>query len=423
MGRGTEALGKLNASCANCAERRRVFLRQSDVVYPGIFAMHLRPDTSLVWLRRGLATLALVLPVAQALAADPPPGPPPAVTVSKPVHRDITEWDEFTGRFVAQERVEVRSRVSGYLQSVFLREGQAVEEGQVLFLVDPEPFHAEVARAEARVARAATTLRVAQLESERGERLASSRAMSRETLEERRASRDAAKADVAAARAALRLARLNLEYTEVKAPISGLASDIRIDRGNLISGGSADSTILTTIVRLDPIEIEIEASESEFLRYSRLDSAGTRRSSRDMANPVEAMLIDEDKWAHKGRMTFVDNEIDVNTATMRGRATFPNPDHVLLPGMFARVRLLGEGTHKVVLIPDEALVADQARKLVMVVGKDNIIEARPVIAGPMIDGLRIIREGLGPDERIVVNGVQRAHAGQPVSPEEAAPSP
>ena len=413
----------MNASCAVCAERRRVFLPQSAVVYSGPLAMYFRPDQIPGWLRLGLTTLAIALPAAQPLAADPPPGPPPTVTVSHPVYRDITEWDEFTGRFVAQERVEVRSRVSGYLQSVFLREGHAVEEGQVLFLVDPEPFHAEVARAEARVARAVTALRVAELEFERGERLASSRAMSRETLEERRASRDAAKADVAAARAALRLARLNLEYTEVKAPISGLASDIRIDRGNLISGGSADSTVLTTIVRLDPIEIEIEASESEFLRYSRLDSAGTRRSSRDMANPVEAMLIDEDKWAHKGRMTFVDNEIDVNTATMRGRATFPNPDHVLLPGMFARVRLLGEGTHKVVLIPDVALVADQARKLVMVVGKDNIIEARPVIAGPMVDGLRIIREGLGPEERIVINGVQRAHAGQPVTPEEAEPSP
>lgn len=382
-----------------------------------------RPASFLPSCSRPLVLLTCLLCGIPASAADAPVGPPPTVTVARPVFRNITEWDEFTGRFVAQERVEVRSRVSGYLQSVVLREGQTVEEGQVLFVIDPEPFRAEVARAEAGVARAKTALRVAQLESERGERLASSRAMSRETLEERRASRDAAKADVAAARAALRLARLNLEYTEVRAPISGLASDIRIDRGNLISGGSSDSTVLTTIVRLDPIEIEIEASESEFLRYSRLDSAGTRRSSRDMANPVEAMLIDEDKWAHKGRMTFVDNEIDVNTATMRGRATFPNPDHVLLPGMFARVRLLGEGRHKVVLVPDDALVSDQARKLVMVVGDKNLVEARPVVLGPMIDGLRVIREGLAPEDRIVVNGVQRAHPGQPVTPEEAAPSP
>jgi len=400
-----------------------VFCHNPFTDFSGAAAMPSRSASFLPSCSRAFVLLTGLVCGIPASAAEAPVGPPPTVTVAHPVFRNITEWDEFTGRFVAQERVEVRSRVSGYLQSVVLREGQTVEEGQVLFVIDPEPFRAEVARAEAGVARAKTALRVAQLESERGERLASSRAMSRETLEERRASRDAAKADVAAARAALRLARLNLEYTEVRAPISGLASDIRIDRGNLISGGSSDSTVLTTIVRLDPIEIEIEASESEFLRYSRLDSAGTRRSSRDMANPVEAMLIDEDKWAHKGRMTFVDNEIDVNTATMRGRATFPNPDHVLLPGMFARVRLLGEGRHKVVLVPDDALVSDQARKLVMVVGDKNLVEARPVVPGPMIDGLRVIREGLAPEDRIVINGVQRAHPGQPVTPEEAAPSP
>jgi len=369
------------------------------------------------------AALALLLTfgVQGALAADAPAAaPPPAVTVAKPVFKEVTEWDEYTGRFVAQQRVDVRARVSGYLQEVLLSEGHMVEEGQVLFQLDPEPMRAEVARAEAKAARAATALRVAELEFERGERLASSKAMSRETMEERRANRDAAKADVEAARAELRLARLNLEYTEVRAPISGLASDVRVDRGNLISGGSADSTVLTTILKLDPIELEIEASESEFLRYSRLESAGTRQSSRDIANPVEAMLIDEEEWAHKGQMTFVDNEIDVNTATMRGRATFPNPGQVLLPGMFARVRLLGAGAHKAVLVPEEAIVSDQARKLVMVVGKDNIIEARPVVLGPVIDALRLIREGLTPEDTIVVNGVQRAHPRKPVTPQEAA---
>lgn len=365
--------------------------------------------------------LLLTLGVRGALAADAPAAaPPPAVTVAKPVFKKVTEWDEYTGRFVAQQRVDVRARVSGYLQEVLLSEGHMVEEGQVLFQLDPEPMQAEVARAEAKVARAATALRVAELEFERGERLASSNAMSRETMEERRANRDATKADVEAASAELRLARLNLEYTAVRAPISGLASDVRVDRGNLISGGSADSTVLTTILKLDPIELEIEASESEFLRYSRLESAGTRQSSRDIANPVEAMLIDEEEWAHKGEMTFVDNEIDVNTATMRGRATFNNPGRVLLPGMFARVRLLGAGAHEAVLVPEEAIVSDQARKLVMVVGKDNIVEARPVVLGPVIDGLRLIREGLTPEDTIVVNGVQRAHPGKPVTPQEAA---
>lgn len=374
------------------------------------------------WCRRlRVSRRAAVLFLASltASAAEPPKPPPPTVTVAPPVFRKITEWDEYTGRFVAQQRVDVRARVSGYLEAVHLSEGNPVQQGELLFVIDRRPFEAEVARASAELARAATSLKVAQLEFERGERLESSRAMSRETMEERRARRDSAQAEVDAKRAKLRLAELNLDFTEVRAPIAGLASDIRVDTGNLIEGGSAQSTVLTTIVALDPIELEIEASEAEFLRYTRLDSAGTRRSSREIANPVEAMLIDEKTWKHKGRMTFVDNEIDLDTATMRGRATFANPEHVLLPGMFARVRLLGEGEHDAVLIPDVAIVADQSRKLVMVVGKDNVIEARPVTLGPLIDGLRVIREGLTATDRVVVNGVQRARPGMPVTPEEA----
>jgi RND family efflux transporter MFP subunit len=315
--------------------------------------------------------------------------------------------------------VDVRARVSGYLESVHFAEGQAVTQGQLLFVIDRRPFEAQVARARAEVQRVATTLKVAQLEFARGERLESSRAMSKETMEERRARRDSARAEVAAAEAGLRLAELDLGFTEVRAPLAGLASDIRVDIGNLVSGGAADSTVLTTIVALDPIELEIEASEAEFLRYTRLDTAGTRRSSRDIANPVEARLIDEAGWSHKGRMTFVDNELDLDTATMRGRATFPNPRHVLLPGMFARARLVGEGEHEALLIPQEAVVADQARKLVMVVGKDNVVTARPVVLGPVLDGLRVVREGLTPEDRIIVNGVQRAKPGLPVTPEEA----
>ena len=343
---------------------------------------------------------------------------PPVVTVAKPIYRTITEWDEYTGRFVAKQRVEVRSRVSGYLQSVHFDEGQMVEPGQLLFVIDQRPFEAVVARARAEVDRVTTQLRVAQLEFERGERLESSRAMSRETMEERRARRDAAQAEVDAANAVLRTAELELGFTEVRAPMAGRSSDIRVDVGNLVSGGTAESTVLTTIVMLDPIELEIEGSESEFLRYTRLDSAGMRPSSREFANPVEAKLLDEDDWAHKGHMSFVDNELDPLTGTMRGRAIFDNPDHVLLPGMFARARLLGAGEHEAVLIPDEAVTSDQALKLVMVVGADNVIEARPVILGPLIDGLRVIRDGLAPGERIVVIGVQRAVPGHAVTPEE-----
>ena len=356
-----------------------------------------------------------------ALAADTPPAapPPPTVTVAQPVVRRITEWDEYTGRFVAKQRVEVRARVSGYLDSVHFTEGQLVESGQLLFVIDQRPFVAQVERARADVARAQTQYKLAQLEFERGQRLEKSRAMSRETLEERRAERDSAQAQVEAAQAVLRTAELDLGFTEVRAPMGGRVSDIRVDVGNVISGGSADSTLLTTIVSLDPIELEIEASESEFMRYTRLDSEGRRKSSRDVQNPVEARLIDEEGWPHKGRMTFVDNELDPVTGTMLGRATFPNPDHVLLPGMFARARLYGEGEHEAVLIPDEAIVADQATKLVMVVKPDNVVEARPVLLGGLYEGLRIVREGLSAADRIVVNGIQRARPGQPVTPVDA----
>lgn len=367
-----------------------------------------------------LSLLACVLALPAFAADDAPAAAPPTVTVAQPLTKRITEWDEYTGRFVAKQRVEVRARVSGYLDSVHFSEGQLVEAGELLFVIDQRPFTALVERARADVARAQTQATLAQLEFERGQRLEKSRAMSRETLEERRAERDSAQAQVAAAQAVLRAAELDLGFTEVRAPMAGRVSDIRIDVGNVISGGSADSTLLTTIVSLDPIELEIEASEAELMRYTRLDSEGLRKSSREVQNPVEARLIDEDGWPHKGRMTFVDNELDPLTGTMLGRATFPNPDHVLLPGMFARARLYGEGEHDALLIPDEAVVSDQATKLVMVVNADDVVEARPVVLGGLYEGLRVVRSGLAPDERIVVNGIQRARPGQPVTPTTAA---
>ncbi len=372
--------------------------------------------------RRSRLTGLFALPLLSLLAAaadQAAPPPPPTVTVATPVAKRITEWDEYTGRFVAKQRVEIRARVSGYLDSVHFQEGQLVEAGQLMFVIDQRPFIANVERARANVAQAATQLRVAQLEFERGQRLTASKAMSLETMEERRARRDSAQAEVDAANAALRSVELDLGFTEVRAPMAGRVSDIRIDVGNVISGGSADSTLLTTIVSLDPIEFEIEASESEFMRYTRLESAGKRQSSRDVENPVEARLIDEQGWPHKGHMTFVDNELDPVTGTMLGRATFPNPDHVLLPGMFARARLYGEGEHDAILIPEAAIVTDQATKLVLVVGADDVVEARPITLGPLLDGLRVVRAGLAADERIVVVGVQRARPGQKVTPAAA----
>ena len=377
----------------------------------------------MVWTRRykGWVGTAMFIALAGLAQAQQPPAP--AVTVARPLVHSFTEWDEYTGRMVAQKRVEVRARVSGYLQSVHFREGQEVTADTLLFVIDQRPFTAEVSRASAELKRVSTELSVAQMELERGERLASSKAMSRETLEERRARRDAAQAEVDAARAALRTAELDLGFTEVRAPMPGVVSDIRVDVGNLISGGSADSTLLTTIVSLDPIELEIEGSESEWLRYTRLDAAGTRTSSRQVANPVEARLSDEGDWVHKGQMTFVDNELDADTGTMRGRATFANPDHVLLPGMFASARLFVAERENALFVPEEALTADQAKKIVLVVGPDNIVQPREVTLGSMLGEFRNIVSGLTPEDRVIIVGLMRARPGQPVTPEEVVLSP
>ncbi len=377
----------------------------------------------MVWTRRykGWVGSAMFIALTGLAQAQQPPAP--AVTVARPLVHSFTEWDEYTGRMVAQKRVEVRARVSGYLQSVHFREGQEVTADTLLFVIDQRPFTAEVSRASAELKRVSTELSVAQMELERGERLASSKAMSRETLEERRARRDAAQAEVDAARAALRTAELDLGFTEVRAPMPGVVSDIRVDVGNLISGGSADSTLLTTIVSLDPIELEIEGSESEWLRYTRLDAAGTRTSSRQVANPVEARLSDEGDWVHKGQMTFVDNELDADTGTMRGRATFANPDHVLLPGMFASARLFVAERENALFVPEEALTADQATKIVLVVGPDNIVQPREVTLGSMLGEFRNIVSGLTPEDRVIIVGLMRARPGQPVTPEEVVLSP
>jgi len=340
------------------------------------------------------------------------------VSVAHPVFKKVTEWDEATGRFVAKQRVDVRARVSGYLESVHFTEGQTVVKDQLLFIIDQRPFEAEAQRARAEVQRAATGLKRSQLEFERSKRLQTSRAMSKEKLEERIATRDAAQADVAAARAQLRTVELDLGFTEVRAPLAGRSSDIKVDVGNVISGGAADSTVLTTIISLDPIELEWEGSETEMLRYRRTSQVYRLPSSTETANPVQARLLDEDGWPHRGIVTFWDNELDLDSGTIRVRATFQNKDLLFLPGMFARLRMFAEAKHDAVLIPDSAIVADQAAKIVMVVGPDNIVEARPVKLGPLVDGLRVVREGLGPKDRIIVNGILRARPGAPVTPQD-----
>ncbi|MEM6905046.1 MAG: efflux RND transporter periplasmic adaptor subunit [Pseudomonadota bacterium] len=341
-------------------------------------------------------------------------GPMP-VDVAKPLVEEIVDWDEYTGRFEATERVELRARVSGYLQQTLFEDGAKVRRGDVLFVVDPRPFEAAYARAqgELRAAEAEQVRAVADLE--RTESLAATNTVAASNLDESRAIKLRADAEVAIAEAALREAGLNLEFTEVKAPFDGRISDARVDRGNLVSAGE---TVMATIVQTAPIHLVFTASEADFLKYARLAAEGTRKSSRTTANRVEARLLDETGWPHTGEMDYVANEIDPNAGTITGRALFENPGDLLTPGLFARLRIVGSGEYEAVLIPDEAVLSDQARKIVMTVDGEGMVTPKVVTLGPIYRGLRVIRSGLAAEDTVIVSGVLRARPGGQVVPEE-----
>lgn len=346
---------------------------------------------------------------AQAQGAPPPP---PTVTVAQPLARQIVDWDEYSGHFEAAEEVEVRPRVSGYLQSINFTDGQFVRQGQVLFRIDPRPFQAEWARARAEEARARSEVVLTERQLERIRPLLKRSFVTKREYDEREAALLAARASLAAAQAAVRTRSLDIEYAVVRAPISGRVSDARIDRGNLVTGGGqGEATLLTTVVSVDPIHFEFTGSESVYLKYQRQERDGSRRSSRYASNPVEIRLQDDPGYSIRGRMNFVDNSLDTGSGTIRGRAVVSNPDGFLTPGMFGRLRLLGSGAYTGLLVPDSALVTDQTRKLVMTVGRDGKVAPKVVEIGPMVDGLRVIRSGLAPNDRVVIAGLQRVRPG------------
>jgi RND family efflux transporter MFP subunit len=352
---------------------------------------------------------------------------PPRVTVAKPLSKTVVEWDEYTARIQAVESVEVRARVSGYLESIHFREGSVVEEDELLFVIDPRPLQAELKRLEAEVQQAQADEANALAQFRRAERLRKSKTISEEEYQIRRTSRLTTTADVQSTLATLEAARLNLEFTEVRAPISGRISRHFVTEGNLVHGGTGQTTLLTRIVSLDPVHAYFEASERAYLKYIRLSKSGKRPSSREVSNPVYLRLSDEEGFPHRGHMDFVDNMLDPNTGTMTGRAIFSNSDRLLTPGLFARVRLPGSGVHESLLIPDEAVGSDQTERYVYVVGEDNKIAYRKVELGPLVHGLRLVREGLKPEDIVVINGLQRVYPGVQVNAEpgtiEAMPEP
>jgi RND family efflux transporter MFP subunit len=351
-----------------------------------------------------------------AQAQGAPQGPPP-VTVAYPLQRQIIDWDEYSGNFVARDQVEVRPRVSGYLQSVNFRDGQLVRQGELLAQIDPRPFQAEVARARADEARALSDLALARTELTRARALLDRQFVTRREYDARVAAVQSAEAALAAARAAIRARQLDVEFAQIRAPITGRISDSRVDRGNLVTGGGqGEATLITTIMSVDPIQFEFDGSEAVYLKYQRQDRAGQRASSRYAANPVEIRLQDDPNYTIRGRMDFVDNSLDQSSGTIRGRAVVPNPDGFLTPGMFGRLRLLGSGAYTGLLVPDEVIVTDQTRKLVMTVGRDGTVQPKLVELGPMTEGLRIIRSGLAPNDRVVIAGLQRVRPGDKAQP-------
>jgi multidrug efflux system membrane fusion protein len=372
-------------------------------------------------MKRAVLWSALLLTAHGLTACDSKPvasaaPPPPAVTVSRPLQQKVTEWDEYTGRFSAVATVEVRARVSGFIDSIHFKDGQIVNQGDLLFIIDPRPYRLTADQAKADLERARAKEDIATADVDRATPLVRNQTLTEREFDNRRTTLRDASGAVASAEAALKQAGLNLEWTEVRAPTRGRISDRRIDAGNLITGGPSGATLLTTIVSVDPIYFIFDGSEADFLRYSRLAAVGARPSSRDAQNPVAVRLADESDYKHQGRMDFVDNVINPKTGTIRGRAIFDNKDGLLTPGFFGRLRLFG-GEHDGLLVPDSAIVSDQSNKIVFVVADDGTVGTKRVELGPMIDGLRLVRSGLAATDTVVIDGLPRARPGQKVTAE------
>lgn len=348
--------------------------------------------------------------------------PPPVVTVAKPATRSITDYDEYVGRFVAVNSVEVRARVSGYLDNVDFTDGAIVNQGQMLFTIDRRPFQNTVDQARASLTQAKSTLTFTESDYQRGQQLVRDKTITDQTFEQRAQVYRNAQAAVANAEAAVRQAELDLQFTELRAPITGRIGDRRVSPGNLVTGGTTgNTTLLATIVSMDPIRFEFTFDEASFLRYERIATLGQERRS---GLPVQLKLIDEKDFDHKGTMDFVDNVIDRSTGTIRGRAVFANPNSIFTPGMFARVRVAGSQPYQAVLVPDAAIGTEQARKFVLTVNADNTVVPKYVTLGQLTsDNLRVIKDGLSADDRVIVDGLLRARPNQKVTPQEKGATP
>ncbi|MGE0190032.1 MAG: efflux RND transporter periplasmic adaptor subunit [Steroidobacteraceae bacterium] len=355
--------------------------------------------------------------------------PPPQVNVAQVVQKKVQLWDEFSGRIEAVDTVELRPRVAGYLSAVNFREGSKVKRGQLLFSIDDREYLAAVASARANLARAQSRVALASTELSRSERLIAAQATSQGELDQRRGELQQAQADISSMQAAVTQAELNLSFTKVTSPINGRIGAALVKPGNLVSPGTS---LLSTVVSMDPIYVTFEGDEQVYLKYQTMAQNGQRQSSRDAHNPVQVGLANETGFPHHGEMVFVDNQLNASTGTIRAKAQLSNPDGVFTPGLYARVRLLGSGEQEVLLINETAVSNDQDRKFVYVLGEKNAATRKDVVLGETVDGLRVVKSGLTPQDMVVINGVRKIFfPGMPVAPitvpmdkpEQAPPAP
>jgi multidrug efflux system membrane fusion protein len=383
--------------------------------------MDLRRAGWATMLATALATLLAGCGDASKQQAGPPP---PPVTVAEPTKRTVFDFDEYVGRFAAVSLVEMRARVSGYLDGVHFKDGQLVKQGDLLFSIDKRPFQNAVAQARATLTQAQSNLSFTESDFTRGQQLVKEKTITEQTFEQRSQAYRNAQASVSGAEAQLRQAELDLEFTELRAPISGRIGDRRVAPGNLVTGGtSGNTTLLATIVTSDPIQFEFTFDEASFLRYERIAMAGKDVASRSAGMKVSLKLIDENDFVHEGRMDFIDNVIDRSTGTIRGRALFDNPNGVFTPGMFARVRVPGSPAYEALLVPDAAIGSEQARKFILVVDGDNKAQTKYVTPGQLVGNLRVIKEGLSATDRVIVNGMARVRPGQVVNAQQPGAGP
>jgi RND family efflux transporter MFP subunit len=365
----------------------------------------------------GLAILSACSDTGKAPAPAAPP--PPAVTVAKPQIRQVVDEDEYVGRFVAQNSVEIRARVSGYLEQVHFKDGAYIKQGDLLFSIDPRPFRNTLDQARANLEQARSNAVFAESDFGRAQLLAREKTITDQALDQRAQSLRNALAAVAANEALVRQAELDLQFTELRAPIDGRIGDRRVSPGNLVTGGTTgNTTLLTSIVSLDPIRFEFTFDEAAFLRYKRIRPQATDATAQPTV-AVQLKLIDDKSFSHQGAIDFIDNVIDRSSGTMRGRAIFDNKRDLFTPGMFGRLKVSGSLPYQAFLIPDAAIGTEQIRKFVYVVGADDVVTMKYVVPGPMSDGLRVIKEGLAAEDRVVVNGLMRVRQGAKVTPSEA----